>query len=131
MSGQPAHPRARALRITYLLLALWFLILAALLGVLVGSGAGAILGVALFAPGLALGAVAGEHRGLVPAGSVARAERRLARVAVGLACLNAIAAIAWVASGHESVAVGAAVVGVALVCELVAFRPLLRSPAPD
>lgn len=117
MSVRPPHPRARALRITYTLLVAWFVLLSALAGVAAGDAGAAVLGLALFAPGFGIGALASDRAGLMPSGELGANRRRTAAAVTAIAALNAVATIVWLAATDPPVAlVGVALLLVALGC---------------
>jgi hypothetical protein len=127
MSEGLPHPRARALRITFALLAGWFLVLAAVLGVLSQRASTSVLGIAMFAVGFSMGALLSGRQGLAPSGTTLSRRRQITIVtAIGISSVNAIAAIVWLASSHGfGLAEGAAFTVVGLVCGGASLAQLL------
>lgn len=72
-----SHPRARALRITYVLLGLWFVAGAVALGILVDDAAATVVVITLLSVAFVLGLTLSESIGLVPGGGAwGRADKR-------------------------------------------------------
>lgn len=129
MPEDAGHPRAKALRVTYALLAAWFLLASVALGFISGDSAASIVTVAMLAVGFVLGIQASDRLGLAPSGAFFSKRRRTAvAVTAVVAVLNAIATLVWLAAAHKlSVppSVGSAAVSVA--CIVAALSQMLAT----
>jgi hypothetical protein len=118
----PEHPRARALRVTYVLCYLFFLGAAAVVGLLARSVSAALTGVALMDLSFAIVALAGIVEISPSKRHVSLRERHLLTAGLVLALIGGAATVIASSSARPAVG-GAACRGVAAIVLLAAFVP--------
>ena len=119
------HPRARALLVTYVLLAVWFAAGAVGIGVVAGDFAATALGAALLSLGFVLGAAVSGGRGDRPSGRrFSRADGFFIAMCAAGASAAALVAITWLVVAGEMPVWAAA--GVTVLAVASAGVALLR-----
>ena len=96
MEADTRHPRARALKVTYLGLAVFFVVASAAVGLVTGDVDAALVGAGLGSLSFGLGVFGGAHTGITPRPVLASQSRTLALLLIASvgagAALTALAA---------------------------------------
>jgi hypothetical protein len=117
------HPRARALRLTYILIGVWFLILAVALGLLTRDASAGVVAGTLLTTGFVVGVAASAKIGLVPQRGPRPGQTRAIALAGAAAAASAVTALVVVIVQGS---IGPAVTGTLVVVSIAAVVSTAR-----